>query len=590
MPTNLHLSVLLAPRYLVFKVLLPFIARMAIFVSVHIARKVHIALHAEPYNAPRLVIRMLEYREFPVRTALTYILFSPSVAFVMLVIVKVIEGSLLPLTLLEHHGLLGFGALAATFSLLVTGYIVDRLQRKDILMFLSALIPSIVGLLGSMLGFPNDYSPQIETALVISSFACLAFLMVSWTVQLNRTVVVKFRGKVNAAFLALALVAFLIYYLLSAIGIVLMGNTLLLPAVISFVAVITAAILRPWKLDQAPLAVQGSVMKYFGPMALVLAAHMLWFFVVKLRFQAEGYGTLSQTVGFGIFEVCILIVGVVGAGLLADFLGRKRAFSTLILLMGLLTIFGSAMYESFFVEPSLPLDIGLLVFERFIEGYMLGLCLLLIWSELGSAKTKGLRLSFVWFFFLGYMALFWALDLEATVFGFTFLVPEELTLIGGNVAVFLALIALYMIGPLPQIIGREIEMKELAFDFDDKQVRRTVDAFVGTDEFASIRSQLDVLDAGAELSEISDKDMSDILGDDFVKKLPLRQVPGIGPNLEKKLRRGGYKSAAQLSGETPKRLAEKIDGLGLARARKIINDARNTVKKTVKPTRKKNNS
>ena len=353
---------------------------------------------------------------------------------------------------------------------------------------------------------------------------------------------------------------------------------------------ITAAILRPWKLDQAPLAVQGSVMKYFGPMALVLAAHMLWFFVVKLRFQAEGYGTLSQTVGFGIFEVGILIVGVVGAGLLADFLGRKSAFSTLILLMGLLTIFGSAMYESFFVEPSLPLDIGLLVFERFIEGYMLGLCLLLIWSELGSAKTKGLRLSFVWFFFLGYMALFWALDLEATVFGFTFLVPGELTIFGGNVAVFLSLIALYMIGPLPQIIGREIEMEELAFDFDDKQVRRTVDAFVGTDEFASIRSQLDVLDAGAELSEISDKDMSEILGDDFAKMLPLRQVPGIGPNLEKKLRRGGYKSAAQLSGETPKRLAEKIDGLGLARARKIINDARNTVKKTVKPTRKKNNS
>jgi len=401
---------------------------------------------------------------------------------------------------------------------------------------------------------------------------------------------VKFRGRIDAAFLAFALVVFLVYYHLSATGVVLIASDLLLPAVISFIAVTAAAVLRPWKLDQIPLAVRGSVMKYFHPMVLILAAHMLWFFVAKLRFQAEGLGTLSQTVGFGIFEVGILIVGVVGAGLLADFQGRRISFSTLILLMGLLTIFGSAMYELFFAVPSSMWGAGLLVFERFIEGYMLGLCLLLIWSELGSAKTKGLRLSLVWFFFLGYMSLFWAVDLEATVFGFTFSVPGELTMFGGNVAVFLSLIALYMIGPLPQILGREMEMSDFALDFDDKQIKRTVDAFVGSDDFASIQSQLDVLDAGAELSEVSDKDMSDILGDDFVKMLPLREVPGVGPNLEKKLRRAGYKSAAQLSGETPKRLAEKIDGLGLARAEKIINDARKIVKRTVKPTRKRNRS
>ncbi len=530
---------------------------------------------------------MLEYREFPRRTALTYILFSPSVAFAMLVIVKVIEGSLLPMTRLEHHGLLGFGALAAVFSLPVAGFVVDRLQRKDILMYMSALAPAIIGLQGSMIGFPNEHSPQIETALVISSFACLAFLMVSWTVQLNRTVVVKFRGKIDAAFLAAALVAFLVYYLLSAMGVVLMASDLLLPAVISFVAVIAAVTLRPWKLDQAPLAVQGLVMKYFRPMVLVLAAHMLWFFVAKLRFQDEGMGTLSQMVGFGIFEVGILIVGVVGAGLLADFQGRKSAFSTLILLMGLLTIFGSAMYELFFANLDTAWGAVLLIFERFIEGYMLGLCLLLIWSELGPSKTKGLRLSLVWFFFLGYMALFWAVDLEATVFGFSFLIPEGLAMVGGNVAVFLSLIALYMIGPLPQILGREIEMEELALNFDDRQVKRTVDAFVGRDDFASIRSQMDVLDAGAEISEVSDKDMSEILGDDFAKMLPLRRVPGVGPNLERKLRRAGYESAAQLSGETPKRLAEKIDGLGIARAEKIISDARKILKRTMKPARKR---
>ena len=562
--------------------------RIAIFIDVCIARKVHIDLHAESCNAPRKVTYMLEYREFPLRTALTYMLFSPSVGFAMLVIVKVIEGSLLPMTLLEHHGLLGYGALAAVFSLPVAGFVVDRLRRKDILMYMSALTPAIIGLLGSTFGFPNEHSPQIEIALVISSFVCLAFLMVSWTVQLNRTVVVKFRGRIDAAFLTSALVALLVYYLMPAMGVVLMASDLLLPVAVSFVTVIAAVTLRLWKLDQAPLAVQGLVMKYFRPMALVLAAHMLWFFVAKLRFQVEGLGTLSQAVGFGIFEVGVLIVGVIGAGLLADFRGRKGAFSTLILLMGLLTIFGSALYELFFDNLNSFWGAGLLVFERFIEGYMLGLCLLLIWSELGPAKTKGLRLSLVWFFFLGYMALFWAVDLEATVFGFQFLVPEQLAMVGGNVAVFLSLIALYMIGPLPQILGREIEMEELALNFDDRQVKRTVDAFVGHEDFASIRSQIDVLDAGAEISEVSDKDMSEILGDDFAKMMPLRRVPGIGPTLEKKLRRAGYESAAQLSGETPKRLAEKIDGLGLARAEKIISDARGILKKTMKPPRKRN--
>jgi dihydrodipicolinate synthase/N-acetylneuraminate lyase len=39
-----------------------------------------------------------------------------------------------------------------------------------------------------------------------------------------------------------------------------------------------------------------------------------------------------------------------------------------------------------------------------------------------------------------------------------------------------------------------------------------------------------------ELSEISDKDMSDILGDDFAKMMPLRRVPRVGPYLEKKIR------------------------------------------------------
>jgi hypothetical protein len=266
------------------------------------------------------------------------------------------------------------------------------------------------------------------------------------------------------------------------------------------------------------------------------------------------------------------VVAIILAGIMADRLGRKTAFRFVILLIGLLTIFGSTLYETGNLST-------LLVSERFIEGFLLGLCLLLIWPELGSVRTKGFRLSLYWFFFLGYMTLFWALDLNVELFGITFDAPVWLPAVGGQVAILLSLIALYMTGPLPTTLGREIEMEDLDFNFDERQVKKTVDAFVGADDITSIRSQVDIIDAG---SDLSDSEMDDILGDEFRDMLPLRRVPGIGTSLEKKLNAAGYESAAQLAGESAQRLAQKVDGLNFARAEKILKDARRVVKKTVK--------
>ena len=271
------------------------------------------------------------------------------------------------------------------------------------------------------------------------------------------------------------------------------------------------------------------------------------------------------------------------AGLMADTRGRKTTFSFVLLLMGLLTIFGSAFYSGYFLDPNIILLQALLISERFVEGFLLGIGLLLIWPELGAVRTRGLRLSLVWFFFLGYMTLFWALDLNATVFGVVFDVPAIVVAIGGQFAILSSLIALYLIGPLPEILGREIEAEDLAFDFDEKQVKSTLDAFVGSDDFDSIKSQLDIMDAG---SEISDSDMTEILGEEFKEMTPLRSVPGIGTALEKKLKAAGYESAAQLAGETAQRLANKIECLSLPRAEKLLKDARSVVKTKIKKNNK----
>ncbi|MHA2027172.1 MAG: helix-hairpin-helix domain-containing protein [Candidatus Thorarchaeota archaeon] len=520
---------------------------------------------------------MLEYREFPLKTIFIYVLVAVPLGFSIFVITGLLSGSILSLTVLEHQGLLGLGALAATITLPLSGILVDRVRKHDLMMYLGAATPSFLVLLSVFTVIPG-FAEIYNLMLAVTTFVFLALMMISWAARINQSVVVRFRGRTVAMFLAAAVFVSGVFGYLAETGITFDSNVLLMPAVITFAAVIVSASFRPWKVARASLTISGNSLRYFIPTTFVMGAHLLWYQVTKQDLMAADptFVSLSESVGAGFFELVPLIVAVVLAGVMADRFGRKTAFRFIILLFGLLTIFGSSLVETSNLS-------FLLVSERFVEGYLLGLCLLLIWPELGPVKTKGLRLSLYWFFFLGYMALFWALDLGVEVFGITFAAPVWLAAIGGQTAIVLSLGALYMTGPLPTTLGREIEMEDLDLAFDEKQVKRTVDAFVGADDITSIRSQVDIMDAGADLS---DSEMDDILGDEFKDMLPLRRVPGIGASLEKKLNAAGYESAAQLAGESSQRLAQKIDGLSVAGAEKILRDARKVVKKTVKKKKK----
>jgi len=515
--------------------------------------------------------KMLEYREFPLKTMFIYVLLAVPLAFSIFVITGLLSGTILNLTVLEHQGLLGQGALAATLALPLSGLLVDRIRKHDLSMYLGAAIPSFM-VLFSVFAVVPGFSEMFNLTLAVTTFVFLPLMMVSWAARINQSVVVRFRGRTVAMFLATAIFMSGVFSYLADAGITLEANVLLLPALISLVAVFISASFRPWKVARASLTVAGSSFKYFIPTTFMMAAHLLWYQVTKLELADAGITSLSEEVGAGFYELIPLLVAVALAGIMADRFGRKTAFRFIILLLGLLTIFGSSLYETNNLS-------FLLVSERFVEGYLLGLCLLLIWPELGSVKTKGLRLSLYWFFFLGYMTLFWALDIGVELLGITFVAPDWLPAIGGQTAIVLSLGALYLTGPLPTTLGREIEMEDLDLDFDEREVKRTVDAFVGADDFDSIRSQIDIIDAGTDLS---DTEMDAILGEDFKDMLPLRRVPGIGERLEKKLMAAGYESAAQLAGESAQRLAQKIDGLSVAGAEKILKSARKVVKKTVK--------
>jgi hypothetical protein len=522
---------------------------------------------------------LLEYREFPTRTALTFFLFSLPTAYCFYIVTQVTRGVLLLPYIVDHMPLLGIGALTAALLLLPMGLLIDRIERSIVFAFAGSLLPVVFGLLRYLIGSPSSLSPYIEYLSVMGAFAGLALILPTFAVVLNRTIVVRFRGKVVAAFLSMSIIAnwLLIIFESPIVELAFFGLPLLEMAILVVVVIIGAT--KPWRLVQVPLAGKGHSARYFLPMVCIMAAHMLWTFSTEFTIRAimtgfESLSTWGESTWAVQYEPLALVIGVILAGFLADFKGRKTAFSAAILMMGLLTIFGSIFYGHIGGEPYLLAN-ELLAIQRGIEGYLLGLCLMLIWSEFGSPLTKGRRLTSVWFFFLGYICLYWAIDLHAWGWGFL----DEVAVFGGQVAILLTLIALYWSGHLPEVLGQELEMEDLDIGFDEQEVRRTVDAFLGQEDFDAVKSQVDIIDAGAELS---DSDMSDILGEGLSEVLPLRRIPGIGSSLEGRLTSAGYKSATQLAGETPTRLAAKVEGLSEARAEKLIASAREAVQKTIK--------
>ncbi|TFF91677.1 hypothetical protein EU545_03285, partial [Candidatus Thorarchaeota archaeon] len=370
---------------------------------------------------------MLEYRHFPWRTAIYYLLYAPVMAYFLTVVVGLMDASLFPFEAGEHLFLLGISSGIGALGLLVSGFVVDRTRHTDHLMILASFIPLGLGMTLSVLGMPNARSPELEYALACSTFFGFGILLVSWVNQLNETVVVRFRARIAGAFLLASLLIFFVYDLLDVAVLTMEPFGIPLVESIAAAGVFIASAFRPWRWEHHPLAVRGKTSGYFYPMVLILAAHILWYFStqtnIDVLFASEGVswsGSIAVESDWALYQPIMLGVGVVVAALLADSRGRKTAFSFAVLLVGLLAIFGSATYGLVSVGGSTEVVLHsgtLLVGERFAEGYLLGLCAFLIWGEIGMPQNRGFRISLVWLFFLGYMALFWAVDLSAFGWG-----------------------------------------------------------------------------------------------------------------------------------------------------------------------------
>ncbi len=531
---------------------------------------------------------LLEYREFPIKKAVSFIALAPYFAFSIFVIGRIINGTLsTALSHEQHLGLLGIGFLAALFSLIVMAVVLGRMKKPYFVTLFFGLIVPVIFLLGEFTSLPPEtYLLYVEIS-VITLFVGLIFTLAATTVQLNETVVIRYRGRITGGIASVMLLLMFGYRYVESIGVGLPSFGASIVGILALTGVIISAILKPWKWDRHPLSVAEEPKRYFVPTFFLLAAYLLWYFSTQqnivgiFAIVGEEFTSLGEYSGLTVFEPLMLAAGGILAALIADLRGRKVGFNSLVLLIGLLAIFGTTFYgiERKEIAPGIFDTVAylnaapLLIAERVVEGFMLTLLVMLIWSEIGSPKTRSKRIAAVWIFFLGYIALFLGVKLGALGLG----VPEAVSTYGREFAILLSLIASYLTSHVPEVLDREVELEELELNFDEELIEDTVEAFVGSDDFESIRSQLELVDGTIETPEGT----IDIMSEDFNKILPLRTIPGIGEVTEQRLKKAGYKSAAQIAGETPKRLASKVPGLTEEKAQKILRATRKKVKEVL---------
>ncbi|MFX1417101.1 MAG: hypothetical protein ACFFC0_09825, partial [Promethearchaeota archaeon] len=153
---------------------------------------------------------MLEYREFPMRTASYYLLYSPFVAYGMFVISQLISGTLFSNPGVDHPLLLALGIVAVAGAVFLAGAVVDRTRRGQLFLLVSAMVPLFLAVYVNYLGFPLAQSPDLETIFTLALFAGLASTMVCWSVLLNQTVVARYRGRIIAAFLSFSIIIYMV--------------------------------------------------------------------------------------------------------------------------------------------------------------------------------------------------------------------------------------------------------------------------------------------------------------------------------------------------------------------------------------------
>ncbi|MFX1476189.1 MAG: helix-hairpin-helix domain-containing protein, partial [Promethearchaeota archaeon] len=240
--------------------------------------------------------------------------------------------------------------------------------------------------------------------------------------------------------------------------------------------------------------------------------------------------------GINVLWAEITLIGIGGAAgafsLLPDRLGRKRVFTIASLLLAELCLFGNARATGL---PSVI--IALTIGELFVLGFILGVGVWLIWSEIGSVRLKGRRAALGWLLVATIAVGLWA----GTTLTFP---PLPFPTLVYPIAATLLFVSIIPLTNATEVIWNERIIESLEIKVDSQQVS------------AAIRE----LEIDAPIEGIQQQVQSEIA--------ELAKIHGVTKTKAKLLRDQGYESIELVAQSDPKVLAQVL-GVSLKEAEKM---------------------
>ncbi len=415
----------------------------------------------------------------------------------------------------------------------VGGILADLVRNRTTLLLVYCAVPLLIGVL--KLVDPVDLLLSQNMMIVIPLFFfLLGGGVVTLTIFLNQVVPCTQRGRAAGL---VTLVSFGLGGFLPILWRNITDFQSLLPGLTALIFLIflgVIAIVKPWSEELRVYMVPGAVRPYAFWWLIYVVAYALYSLSTPLEARIIFIHDSFQ--GINVLWAEITLIGIGGAAgafsLLPDRLGRKRVFTIASLLLAELCLFGNARATGL---PSVI--IALTIGELFVLGFILGVGVWLIWSEIGSVRLKGRRAALGWLLVATIAVGLWA----GTTLTFP---PLPFPTLVYPIAATLLFVSIIPLTNATEVIWNERIIESLEIKVDSQQVS------------AAIRE----LEIDAPIEGIQQQVQSEIA--------ELAKIHGVTKTKAKLLRDQGYESIELVAQSDPKVLAQVL-GVSLKEAEKM---------------------
>lgn len=428
-------------------------------------------------------------------------------------------------------------SIALIVGLLVGGIVADVTRRRVGVLLVTEALPLLLGAL--QLALPPGYLliEQLQLSALLLFF-CLGVCLVLVAILLNQIVPVVHRGRVAGGYSILTLVVaggFALFWHMLYLSVADVALALRLfaylsggTAILTLLGLAILAAFKPWRKHSQTYMVPGSIKPYLG-----------WWFFYCLAFATYSVATPLNYrflfLGFPVnpfsgpvvarywVELVWVLVGCAALifVLLPDWLGRKKTFSIASFLLGGVCIFASARVDA----PVIA--IFLMASEVLVVGFILGVGVWLVWTEVGSVRLKGRRAAVGWTAVIVVGFVIWT---SSAIAGPS-LTPELLYALAAT----MVLLALYPLTNAVEPLTEERLIEDLEIRVDTHKVSRAVREIEVETPLRSVRDELET-----ELTRLA-------------------RIQGVSRAMARQLTSQGYDTPELVARAEPAALAEALE-------------------------------